>query len=70
MTTKLTIVVATTPVNDIAVSLWPTGCARDGIHTAFHLPPEQARELIKDMQAALDRIPRVGTPADLGCEVL
>lgn len=58
----------------VRVSAWHgSPNADDGVPhicAAFHITPQQAEKLIAELQEALAKFPRVGTAADLGCEVL
>lgn len=56
-----------TPPETVVVTLWTDG-SRVGMDA--RLTPEEARNLIGQLSAAVYRLPRVGTAADLGCEVL
>lgn len=49
----------------ILASIW-TG----GIHVTLSLTERQARAMAVELLAAADAMPRIGTPADLGCEAL
>lgn len=55
----------------ISIAFWPMGMATGpGIHATVNLTADEARELVAAMQLQLAHIPRLGTAADLGCEVL
>jgi hypothetical protein len=57
----------------IRVQAWSgdiVGAEKPAVCASFHLTVEQAEELILQMQRVLSTMPRIGTPADLGCEVL
>jgi hypothetical protein len=56
----------------IRVQAWSGDIAAEkpAVCASFDLTVEQAEELILQMQRVLSTMPRIGTPADLGCEVL
>jgi hypothetical protein len=54
---------------DLTVMAWSAG-AHGGLTTHLALTEAQARELVEELNATLAKLPRIGTPADLGCEVL
>ena len=53
----------------LSLMLWPYGHT-SGVHATALMTEAQARDLIAELEKALAKLPRVGTPADLGCEVL
>lgn len=58
------------PSGRIVIMLWPRGGSAAGIHAEAKLLPEEARVLVGQIEEQLNAMPRIGTPADLGCEVL
>jgi hypothetical protein len=57
----------------IRVQTWSgdiAGTKESAVCASFHLTVEQAEELILQMQRVISTMPRIGTAADLGCEVL
>lgn len=59
-----TLVRVQTWTGDIVGGTEPTICS------SFQITAEQAEKLIAQLQRAVIDLPRVGTPADLGCEAL
>jgi hypothetical protein len=55
----------------VRLSVW-CGKVEDApfLCTSIHLTPALAEKLVNDLRATLDNLPRIGTAADLGCEVL
>ena len=43
-------------------------CGTGAAQFSVHLSPDTARKLAKDIQAEIDRLPRVASAADLGME--
>ena len=50
----------------VGLSIW--NC--QGYSITFQFTPSQARAIARELIAQAEEMPRVGTPADLGCEVL
>lgn len=53
----------------LTVMAWTAG-APFGVSTTLELTEKQARDLVEELTTMLAKLPRIGTPADLGCEVL
>jgi len=53
----------------LTVMAWTAG-APNGVTATLAMTEAQARELVEELNSTLAKLPRVGTPADLGCEVL
>lgn len=53
----------------VRVMVWTRGEA-DGVTANFRLTDAEVRRFSDELLATAEKLPRIGTPADLGCEAL
>lgn len=54
----------------VRVQAWVGDILGECLCASFTIDAAAAEKLAAQLQAAIDELPRIGTPADLGCEVL